>query len=165
MNLPISPKIQSLSGLLPLLEAARKRGSKIIFTNGCYDILHPGHVDLLTRCRALGGTDDLLVLGLNSDASVRRQGKTPPRPLNAFADRAFVLAGLAAIDFVVGFEEDTPQNLIEAVQPDILVKGGDWSPEKIVGRECVLRRGGQVISLPLLPGYSTTGLIEKIRLL
>lgn len=135
-------------------------GFRLVFTNGCFDILHPGHVDLLERARALG---DGLILGLNSDASVKSLGKGGNRPVNPEADRAAVLAGLACIDWVVSFEESTPLELITAVQPDILVKGGDWAVDQIVGREVVQARGGQVISLELLPGYSTTALIERIR--
>lgn len=161
-SLPPNRKILPLPDLLQALNALRDERRKIVFTNGCYDILHPGHVDLLARCKAEG---DLLVLGLNSDASVRRQGKTPPRPVNPFESRAFVLAHLESVDFVVGFEEDTPLRLIEAVRPDVLVKGGDWSLDKIVGREAVESRGGRVLSLPLLPGFSTTGLIERIKAL
>lgn len=158
--LPMHPKIQPLPILLQRLMAHRSQREKIVFTNGCYDILHPGHVDLLTRCRLQG---DVLVLGLNSDESVRRQDKTPPRPINSFASRAFVLAHLEAVSYVVEFEEDTPLRLIEQVQPDLLIKGGDWSVENIVGREVVEARGGKVLSLPLLEGYSTTGLIKKIQ--
>ena len=116
-------------------------------------------MDLLERCKAQG---DVLVLGLNSDESVKRQGKGDDRPVNPYPVRAFVLAHLESVDFVVRFDEDTPAKLIEAVQPDVLVKGGDWSVDRIVGRESVQRRGGEVISLPLLQGYSTTTLIEKI---
>lgn len=144
-------------------KAALPPGFQLVFTNGCYDILHPGHVDLLTRARALG---DGLILGLNSDASVRRiKGELPgpPRPLNAEGERAFVLAGLESVDFVVLFDEDTPLELIKAVRPQVLVKGGDWELSRIVGREAVEADGGRVVSLPLLPGYSTTGLIERIR--
>jgi len=133
-----------------------------VFTNGCYDILHPGHVDLLARARALG---DGLILGLNSDASVRRiKGDLPgpKRPVNSEAERAFVLAGLASVDFVVLFDDDTPLALIRAVRPQVLVKGGDWDVARIVGREVVEADGGQVVSLPLLPGYSTTGLIARL---
>jgi D-beta-D-heptose 7-phosphate kinase/D-beta-D-heptose 1-phosphate adenosyltransferase len=130
----------------------------VVFTNGCFDILHAGHVGYLEQARALG---DLLVLGLNSDGSVRRlKGET--RPLNTFADRARVLIGLAAVDLVVGFEEDTPLQLIEALAPDVLVKGGDWSPHSIVGAEFVTNRGGLVRSLPFKTGRSTTGLVERI---
>lgn len=154
------PKILELDALLATLLAARGSGQKVVFTNGCFDILHPGHVDLLARCRAMG---DILVLGLNSDASVRRQGKKPARPINPFDFRAFVLAHLESVSYIVEFDEDTPQKLIEAVQPDVLVKGGDWSVDKIVGKDTVLAKGGKVLSIPLIDGYSTTALIEKIQ--
>ena len=160
MDMLKHPGMADMPELLEKLDALRKEGKKIVFTNGCYDILHPGHVDLLERCKAQG---DVLVLGLNSDESVKRQGKGDDRPVNPYPVRAFVLAHLESVDFVVRFDEDTPAKLIEAVQPDVLVKGGDWSVDRIVGRESVQRRGGEVISLPLLQGYSTTALIEKIR--
>ncbi len=154
------PGMVELPELLDRLAALRSAGKRIVFTNGCYDILHPGHVDLLARTKALG---DVLVLGLNSDESVKRQGKGADRPVNPYPVRAFVLAHLESVDFVIRFDDDTPAQLIEAVQPDVLVKGGDWPVERIVGRETVQRRGGEVVSLPLLEGYSTTALIEKIR--
>ncbi len=160
MNTLNHPGMVELPELLDRLEALRNAGKRIVFTNGCYDILHPGHVDLLARTRTLG---DALVLGLNSDESVKRQGKGDDRPVNPYPVRAFVLAHLESVDFVIRFDEDTPARLIEAVQPDVLVKGGDWPVERIVGRETVQRRGGEVVSLPLLEGYSTTALIEKIR--
>lgn len=146
------------SGLLAALEPYR--GKRIVFTNGCYDILHPGHVDLLARARAQG---DVLVLGLNSDASVRSLGKGTDRPVNPFPVRAFVLAHLASVDFVVEFNESTPYELIRAVRPQVLVKGGDWSVDNIVGRDIVEADGGTVFSLPLLGGFSTTALLERIR--
>ena len=155
------PKILTLPEFLAK-RAALPPGYRLVFTNGCYDILHPGHVDLLARARALG---DGLILGLNSDASVRRiKGNLPgpPRPVNPQRERAFVLAGLASVDFVVIFDEDTPLELIRAVRPQVLVKGGDWDVSRIVGRDVVEADGGKVVSLPLLPGYSTTGLIEKL---
>lgn len=153
-------KIVSASELLPQLAALREQGKKVVFTNGCFDILHPGHVDLLARSRALG---DVLVLGLNSDASVQRQNKGPDRPINPFAVRAFVLAHLESVSFVVGFAEDTPLKLIELVEPEVLAKGGDWEAERIVGKAEVEAGGGRVLSLPLLAGYSTTALLERIR--
>ncbi len=152
-------KILSLPEFLEIWQPRREAGQKLVFTNGCFDILHPGHVDLLARCRALGNA---LVLGLNSDASVRRQNKGPERPFNAFAERAFVLAHLAAVDFVLGFEEDTPYQLIAQVRPQVLVKGGDWGVDRIVGRDIVEGEGGLVLSLPLIPGYSTTALAKRI---
>lgn len=152
-------KYMDLDGFLAVRKSLPK-GFRLVFTNGCFDILHPGHVDLLERARALG---DGLVLGLNSDASVKSLGKGDDRPVNAEADRALVLAGLACVDWVVAFGQSTPYELIRAVRPDVLVKGGDWPVEKIVGREVVQQDGGQVVSLELLPGYSTTSLIKKIR--
>jgi rfaE bifunctional protein nucleotidyltransferase chain/domain len=158
--LPRNLKLALPAELLPILEAARASGKSIVFTNGCYDLLHSGHVDFLARCKALG---DILILGLNSDASVRRQGKLPPRPVTPFADRAFVLAHLASVDYIVGFDEDTPLELIKAIKPQLLVKGGDWPVERIAGRAEVEQLGGRVLSLPLLPGYSTTGILDKLK--
>lgn len=162
-----NPKILTLDDFIAVKHALPKQ-FKLVFTNGCYDILHPGHVDLLMRARKLG---DGLILGLNSDASVRRikghlgggGAPGPKRPLNSQEERAYVLAALECVDFVVIFDEDTPYELIRAVKPQVLVKGGDWPVEKIVGRDLVEAGGGTVVSLPLLPGYSTTGLIERIR--
>lgn len=155
-------KILALPELLARLELLRAPGAarpRVVFTNGCFDLLHPGHVDLLARARELG---DLLVLGLNSDASVLGL-KGPSRPVTPWQDRAMVLAGLSCVDFVVGFDDPTPLALIEAVLPDVLVKGGDWAVEAIVGREAVEAAGGRVVSLALLPGYSTTGVIARIK--
>lgn len=132
--------------------------SVVVFTNGCFDILHPGHVDYLERARELGTH---LIVGLNSDASVRRL-KGPSRPINSENDRALVLAGLACVDHVIIFDEDTPFELIRAIRPHVLVKGGDWPVERIVGRELVLERGGQVLSLPVLPGHSTTNIVQRV---
>lgn len=153
----IADKVLPLQELLARLAHLRGRGG-VVFTNGCFDLLHPGHVDLLHRARALGRT---LVVGLNSDASVRGL-KGPARPVTPFEERALVLAGLASVDFVTGFDAPTPLALIEALLPDVLVKGGDWPVEAIVGREAVERAGGRVLSLPLLPGFSTTRLIERV---
>jgi D-glycero-beta-D-manno-heptose 1-phosphate adenylyltransferase len=155
------PKLMTLDEFVGMRRGLPK-GYRLVFTNGCFDLLHPGHVDLLAQARALG---DGLIVGLNSDASVRRikkDAKGPRRPLNSQASRAFVLAGLEAVDFVVIFDQDTPLELIRAVQPQVLVKGGDWAKDSIVGRDVVEDAGGQVLSLPLLPGYSTTGVIERI---
>lgn len=131
---------------------------QLVFTNGCFDLLHPGHVDLLIRSRALG---DRLVIGLNSDASVRSI-KGAGRPFIPQDDRAFLLRSLRCVDEVTIFHEPTPARLIADIQPDVLVKGGDWAETEIVGAELVRRRGGQVISLPLRPGYSTTAMSEQI---
>ena len=155
------PAIMPRETLIAALAPLRAQGKAIVFTNGCFDIVHPGHVDLLARAKAEG---DLLVLGLNSDASVRRQGKGPQRPVNPFPARAFVLAHLDSVNFITEFDEDTPYELIKAVHPHVLIKGGDWDPARIVGRDIVEGDGGRVLSLPLLPGFSTTALIEKIRL-
>ena len=161
MATPLShPNVLSLDALLARLAPLRAAGKKIVFTNGCFDIIHPGHVDLLERARAAG---DALVLGLNSDASVRRQGKGEDRPFNTYAARAFVLAHLRSVDFVTMFDDDTPLALIKAVKPDVLVKGGDWSVDRIVGADEVTANGGTVLSLPLIEGFSTTGLAERIR--
>ena len=153
-----SPKILSTAEF-EKIRADFSKESRVVFTNGCFDILHAGHVDLLSRAREQG---DVLVLGLNSDNSVRSI-KGDKRPVTKQQQRAFVLAGLACIDYVIFFDEDTPYNLIKKVQPDVLVKGGDWTVDNIVGRDVVEGRGGQVLSLPLLPGYSTTSVIRYIR--
>lgn len=153
-----SPKIISADEF-EKIRSAFPGGHRIVFTNGCFDLLHAGHVDLLERARAQG---DCLVLGLNSDKSVRSI-KGDKRPVTGQQQRAFVLAGLASIDYVILFDEDTPYNLISRVRPDVLVKGGDWSVDNIVGRDIVEDGGGKVLSLSLLPGYSTTSVIRYIR--
>jgi D-beta-D-heptose 7-phosphate kinase/D-beta-D-heptose 1-phosphate adenosyltransferase len=136
------------------------RGLKVVFTNGVFDLLHPGHVEYLEEARSLG---DALLVAVNTDASVRRLGKVGPRPINPEADRARVLAALAAVDRVVLFAEDTPLEIITEVQPDLLIKGGDYRLEEVAGREVVQARGGQVRILPLRPGYSTSRLVERLR--
>ena len=132
----------------------------LVFTNGCFDILHRGHVTYLAQARALGAS---LIVALNTDESVRRLGKGDDRPINPLANRAAVIASLAAVDLVTWFNEDTPFNLIDCVQPDILVKGGDWQLEQIVGSREVLARGGFVHSIPFLFDTSTTQTLKKIR--
>jgi D-beta-D-heptose 7-phosphate kinase/D-beta-D-heptose 1-phosphate adenosyltransferase len=139
------------------LASARAAGKKIVFTNGCFDLLHVGHVRYLQEARSLG---DVLVVGVNSDASVKRL-KGPTRPVQIEADRAEILAALGCVDYTVIFTEDTPENLIHSVKPDILVKGGDWKIEQIVGGTFVVGYGGQVMSLQFIDGKSTTKLIEK----
>ena len=141
------------------VRAARDAGRRIVFTNGVFDILHPGHLRYLQAARRHG---DLLVVGLNSDASVRRN-KGPARPINPEEERAEVLAALACVDAVSIFDDDTPADIIARVQPDILVKGADWPADQIVGRDTVEARGGRVILEPVEEGYSTTGLIERVR--
>lgn len=133
-------------------------GHKVVFTNGCFDILHAGHAQYLAKAKALG---DVLIIGLNADASVRRL-KGEKRPVNSEEDRAYVLKALRAVDAVVVFEEDTPAELIAELIPDVLVKGGDWAIDKIVGRDIVEANGGTVQTISFLEGRSTTGTIEKI---
>lgn len=130
-----------------------------MFTNGVFDVLHPGHVRYLTEARSLG---DTLVVAVNSDRSVR-SNKGPGRPVNPEAERAEILAALACVDAVVVFDEDTPRAIIEAIQPDVLVKGADWATDRIVGRDVVEARGGRVVRLALAEGFSTTGLIRRVR--
>ncbi|CRZ21290.1 D-glycero-beta-D-manno-heptose 1-phosphate adenylyltransferase [Kingella kingae] len=132
----------------------------LVFTNGCFDIVHRGHVSYLAQARALGAS---LVLALNTDESVKRQGKGDDRPINSLANRAAVMAALASVDVVTWFDSDTPADLIAQVQPDVLVKGGDWQPDAIVGAAETLARGGQVHSIPFLHQTSTTKMLAKIR--
>ncbi len=134
-----------------------RAGKKVVFTNGCYDVLHPGHIRLLEAARSLG---DVLILALNTDASVQRL-KGPTRPLISQDQRAELGAALAAVDAVTFFDEDTPRDLIAAVLPDVLIKGADWT-HFIAGREEVEAAGGRVLALPLEPGYSTTGILEQV---
>ncbi len=138
----------------------RMKGDRIVFTNGCFDILHRGHVEYLQEAAALG---DRLIIGVNSDDSVRRLGKAADRPLNDQDSRAKVLAALRLVDAVVIFDQDTPLELIKTIGPDVLVKGGDWKPEDIVGSDVVKKLGGEVRALKLVDGFSTTSLVEKIR--
>jgi D-glycero-beta-D-manno-heptose 1-phosphate adenylyltransferase len=138
---------------------ARTDGRCVVFTNGVFDLLHPGHVRYLQDARKLG---DLLIVGLNADESVRRN-KGPSRPVNPQAERAEVLAALECVDAVVIFVEDTPADIIRTIQPDILVKGADWAEDKIVGRDTVEARGGRVVRVPVEQGHSTTAIIEKVR--
>jgi D-beta-D-heptose 7-phosphate kinase/D-beta-D-heptose 1-phosphate adenosyltransferase len=131
----------------------------VVFTNGVFDLLHPGHIEVLDMARREGAA---LVVGLNSDASVKRL-KGPSRPVRNTAERAMVLAGLEAVDAVVVFDQDTPFELVQRLQPDVIVKGGDYSPDTIVGAELVAARGGRVVVVPLVAGQSTTSIIEKLR--
>ncbi len=155
---PVSEKIFTREGLLRHLRVLRAGGCRTVFTNGCFDLLHPGHVLYLEEARGLG---DLLVVGLNSDASVRRL-KGESRPILGQDERATVLAGLRSVDCVTIFDEDTPWELVAAVVPDVLVKGGDWPVEAIVGRDVVEAAGGEVRAIPFVPGRSTTGIVERI---
>ncbi|GAB6071926.1 D-glycero-beta-D-manno-heptose 1-phosphate adenylyltransferase [Venenivibrio stagnispumantis] len=147
-----------MEDFVKIIEEERKKGKKIVFTNGCFDIIHAGHVDYLEKAKKLG---DFLVVGLNSDNSVKRlKGNT--RPINPQEYRKKVLEGLKAVDLVVIFEEDTPENLIKAIKPDILVKGGDWKIENIVGADFVKSYGGQVLTIDFIYDISTSKIIKKI---
>jgi rfaE bifunctional protein, domain II len=153
----ICNKIIDKEGFEKWLDVCRKNGKKIVFTNGCFDILHRGHVEYLSKAAAFG---DVMVVGLNTDASVKRL-KGPSRPVNDEYARAFVLAGLEFVSAVVLFDEDTPYNLIKKVQPDFLVKGSDYKPENIVGYDIVTARGGKVVTVDLVEGYSTTNILSR----
>ncbi len=148
----------SLAEALEITTAWRKNGQRIVFTNGCFDLLHPGHIDYLQRARALG---DALIIGLNDDNSIRAL-KGPLRPINPMADRACMLAALGCVDLVVPFAEETPIKLISALLPDILVKGGDYHPDDIVGAKEVRAHGGEVIVMPFIGAYSSSSLIQRI---
>ena len=137
----------------------RARHGTVVFTNGVFDLLHPGHIRYLRDARALG---DALIVAINSDRSVRRN-KGPQRPINPQAERAEVLAALEMVDAVTIFDEETPHEIIAAIQPDVLVKGADWGADNIVGRDLVEARGGRVVRMKLAPGYSTTSLVDKVR--
>ena len=149
----------TLDQAVDLVARLRRDGKKIVFTNGVFDLLHPGHVRYLQHARQLGGA---LIVGLNADRSVRAN-KGAGRPVTPEAERAEIVAALACVDAVVVFDEDTPRNLIAALQPDVLVKGADWAADAIVGRDIVEARGGRVVRASIEPGYSTTAIIEKIR--
>jgi rfaE bifunctional protein nucleotidyltransferase chain/domain len=150
-------KVRSLSAAVAWRES---QPAPVVFTNGVFDLLHPGHVELLEAARREGGA---LVVGVNSDASVRRLGKGADRPVAAEAARARVLAALAAVDCVVLFDEETPRQLIEALVPDVLVKGADYTRDRIVGADWVEARGGRVVRVPLVAGFSTSALVERLR--
>lgn len=149
----------SLDEAAALAARIRARGGAVVFTNGVFDLLHPGHLRYLEDARRLG---DALIVGLNSDRSVRAN-KGDERPITPTDERAEVLLALACVDAVAAFDEDTPDEIIRRVLPDILVKGADWGPNNIVGRDTVEARGGRVVRMPLVPGYSTTDLIRKVR--
>ncbi len=153
-------KITTNQELASRLDERRRQGHRIVFTNGCFDLMHIGHTRYLQAARDLG---DVLVVGVNSDASVRALNKGVDRPIVPDVQRAEILAALACVDYVVIFPEPDPGALIATLQPDILVKGGDWSADRIVGRETVEARGGLVQTIPLVPGVSTTTLVQRIR--
>lgn len=155
----INNKLLDKAGLAAWLDDCRKNGKKIVFSNGCFDILHCGHVEYLSKAASFG---DVMIIGLNTDASVKRL-KGPSRPVNDEKSRAFVLAGLEFVSAVTFFDEDTPYNLIKTVQPDFLVKGSDYKPEDIVGYDIVTAKGGRVVTVDLVEGFSTTGIINKMK--
>lgn len=164
----LQKKIISLNDLVQRISALKSQNKKIVFTNGCFDIIHKGHVQYLSLAADFG---DILIIGLNSDASVKRQGKGDDRPVNNSDARSLILSALEFVDFVVEFDEDTPLNLIEKIVPDVLVKGGDYDPAEtnpsskkyIVGREIVLKNNGKVEVIDLVQGYSTTSIIQKLK--
>ncbi len=151
-------KVLSLNALVKVRRALCRRKKKVVFTNGTFDILHRGHVEYLAKSKALG---DVLVVGLNTDASIKRI-KGPKRPINPNADRAAVLSALASVDYVCFFGEETPHKLISKVVPDVLVKGADWNVDAIVGKDVVERNGGVVKTIRLMPGRSTTNVIQRV---
>ena len=151
--------LSSLAPAIRVAERVRAAGGAVVFTNGVFDLLHPGHVRYLEAARACG---DALIVGVNSDRSVRAN-KGPSRPIVPQAERAELIAALACVDAVAIFDEDTPHEMIERLQPDVLVKGADWPADRIVGRDIVETRGGRVVRVPLETGHSTSGLIERIR--
>lgn len=155
----IQQKIHSREALVKHCNTLRTKGNKIVFTNGCFDLLHRGHLDLLARAADFGNT---LIVGLNTDNSVQRL-KGPTRPITKEQDRAFQMASLLCVDAVCLFDEDTPKELIEAIRPDVLVKGGDYTIKNIVGADFVTSYGGNVEIIPFLPGYSTTSLVAHIK--
>lgn len=153
------PSARLLSRAELLARYRRPRTGRLVFTNGCFDILHRGHIEYLFAARALG---DALVVGVNTDASVKRL-KGEGRPLNRELDRAFVLAGLACVDAVTLFDEDTPARLIAELVPDVLVKGGDYRPEEVVGRDAVEAAGGRLVMIPFVHGHSTSSILQRMR--
>jgi rfaE bifunctional protein nucleotidyltransferase chain/domain len=153
-------RVVSREELRDVVRDERAAGRRIVFTNGCFDLLHAGHVRYLREARALG---DRLVVGINTDASVRRLDKGSERPIVPEAERAELVAALEMVDWATLFDEDTPLELVRAIEPDVLVKGGDWAPEAVVGADVVRARGGSVLVLPFHPGLSTTGIVERIR--
>ena len=155
----MNPSVLNLDEAILQFGREKRNGRRVVFTNGCFDLLHPGHIQSLEMARGLG---DALIVGINSDASVR-QLKGEGRPLLPELERAEILAALESVDAVVIFDELTPREVIARLLPDVLVKGGDWAGDRIVGRDEVEAAGGRVVSAPVLPGYSTTEIVRKIR--
>lgn len=160
MPTPLSSQrnILGLAALTTRVRYLRRQGKKVVFANGCFDLLHPGHVTLLERAKLLG---DVLIVAINSDRGVRKL-KGPNRPILDASDRATMLAALESVDYVTVFNEPTPYRFIAALEPDVLIKGADWSAGEIVGSDVVKRRGGKVVRVPLVSGFSTTTMIERI---
>ncbi len=152
-------KVVKREEIKKISEKLKSRGKKIVFTNGCFDILHRGHVEYLNEAKKFG---DVLIVGINSDSSVKKL-KGEKRPINSEEDRAYILSNLISVDFVVIFKEETPLKLISEIIPNYLIKGGDWSVENIVGREIVEKNGGRCLTIKFKEGYSTTKIIEKIK--
>lgn len=154
----MTDKVKTQDELIPILDTLRKKGKKVVFTNGCFDILHVGHVRYLKEAKGYGG---ILIVAVNSDSSVKTI-KGAKRPIVSQSERAEVVAALEMVDYVTMFDEDTPYNVIKKLQPDVLIKGGDWTTDKIVGRDIVEARGGKVIAIPFIEGASTTGIVERV---
>jgi rfaE bifunctional protein nucleotidyltransferase chain/domain len=155
----LSGRVLSLHEAILRFGREKRNGRRVVFTNGCFDLLHPGHIETMEKARALG---DALIVGVNSDRSVREM-KGAGRPIVAEQERAEVLAALGCVDAVVVFDEPTPREIVSALLPDILVKGGDWAGDKIIGRREVESAGGRVVRVPVVAGYSTSAMVEKIR--
>ena len=151
-------KIKSVEELKAVVSGAKAEGKKVVFTNGCFDLLHRGHLHLLREAKKLG---DILIVAINNDLSVKKL-KGPKRPILPEADRAELIGALEMVDYVTLFDEADPYHLIKELQPNVLVKGGDWTREKIIGREVVEKEGGRVVAVPYLDGYSTTQMIERM---
>jgi D-beta-D-heptose 7-phosphate kinase/D-beta-D-heptose 1-phosphate adenosyltransferase len=158
-DLGLMNRVLSLHEAILQFGPKKRNGRRVVFTNGCFDLLHPGHMETLQKAKSLG---DVLVIGLNSDRSVKEM-KGPGRPILPERERAEILAALESVDAVVIFDEATPREVIAALLPDVLVKGGDWASDQIVGREEVEGAGGVVVSIPVVAGYSTTAILQKIR--
>lgn len=156
----ISAKIMSREALLERVKTDQQLGKKVVFTNGCFDILHKGHVDYLAKAADKG---DVLIVAVNSDASVKRLGKSPSRPIQDEAARAYLIAALGSVSYVTIFDEDTPKELIDLLIPNVLVKGSDYMPENIVGYDTVTKHGGSVETIDFIAGYSTTAIEKKIK--
>lgn len=156
----ISEKIKNLEQLLAAVASDKQQGRRIVFTNGCFDILHKGHVDYLSKAADKG---DRLIVAVNTDSSVKRLGKSSTRPIQDEEARAYLIAALESVAYVILFDEDTPQVLIDHILPDVLVKGSDYLPKNIVGYDTVINNGGSVETIDFIPGYSTTAIEQKIK--